>query len=83
MDKAPLTPIEVSSRSFVEDGDSVALRVAARGDGFRIGFGECTGLVLPSLNAMTTRFSAALIEHAAQPLQYGPTLHFRRPYSLS
>ncbi len=30
-------------RSFLEDGDRVTLRGHARGDGFRIGFGACTG----------------------------------------
>lgn len=36
------------SRSFLEDGDSVVLRGHAGGDGFRIGFGECRGQILPA-----------------------------------
>jgi fumarylacetoacetase len=36
-------------RSFLEDGDTVTLRGAARGDGFIIGFGEAAGQVLPAL----------------------------------
>ena len=33
-------------RRFIEDGDRVVLRGAARGDGFRVGFGECAGRVI-------------------------------------
>lgn len=36
-------------RSFLEDGDRVVLRGQARGDGYTIGFGDCTGQVLPAL----------------------------------
>lgn len=36
------------SRSFLEDGDSVILRGHAAGEGFRIGFGECRGQILPA-----------------------------------
>lgn len=35
-------------RSFVEDGDTVTLRGRACGDGYRIGFGACSGTILPS-----------------------------------
>jgi len=35
-------------RAFVEDGDTVILRGAAHGDGYRIGFGDCSGRLLPS-----------------------------------
>lgn len=44
-------PIELASgiiRSFIEDGDTITLRGWARGDGYTIGFGECSGRVLPS-----------------------------------
>lgn len=35
------------SRSFLEDGDEIAMTVTARRDGFRsIGFGSCTGTIL-------------------------------------
>ncbi len=44
-------PIAVGdqSRSFLEDGDIITLRGAAHGDGYRIGFGPCTGKLLPAL----------------------------------
>jgi len=35
------------SRTFLEDGDSVTLRGWAQGQGFRIGFGECIGVIQP------------------------------------
>ena len=34
------------TRSFIEDGDTVTLRGHARGDGYRIGFGDCSGQVI-------------------------------------
>ena len=37
------------TRSFIEDNDTLTLRGAALGDGYRIGFGSCTGKVLPAL----------------------------------
>lgn len=36
-----------AARSFLEDGDTVTLRGETRGAGYRIGFGECRGQVLP------------------------------------
>jgi fumarylacetoacetase len=44
-------PIAIAggSRSFLEDGDTLTLRGQARGDGYAIGFGDCTGQVLPAL----------------------------------
>ncbi len=43
-------PISVggTTRSFLEDGDRLTLYGAAEGDGYRIGFGACTGKVLPA-----------------------------------
>ncbi len=44
-------PVEIGggqTRSFIEDGDTLTLRGHARGDGYRIGFGACTGKVLPA-----------------------------------
>lgn len=39
-----------SSRTFLEDGDTVILTgVAVKEDGTRVGFGECVGQVLPPL----------------------------------
>lgn len=40
--------IEGGTRSFIEDGDTLVLRGHAKGDGFRIGFGECSGKLLPA-----------------------------------
>ena len=37
------------SRSFIEDHDRLTLRGACRGAGYTIGFGNCTGKVLPAL----------------------------------
>lgn len=44
-------PIAIAggSRSFIEDNDTLALRGRARGDGYSIGFGDCTGQVIPAL----------------------------------
>ena len=36
------------TRKFLEDGDTVILRGAANGQGYRIGFGECRGTILPA-----------------------------------
>lgn len=45
------TPIDIGgvSRSFLEDGDTVTLRGAAMADEYQIGFGPCSGRVLPAL----------------------------------
>lgn len=37
-----------SKRSFIEDGDTLTLTGWAQGDGYRIGFGECAGTILPA-----------------------------------
>jgi fumarylacetoacetase len=42
-------PIAGGSRSFIEDNDTLTLRGHAQGNGYRIGFGECLGKVLPAL----------------------------------
>ncbi len=36
------------TRKFLEDGDTVILRGAAKGKSYRIGFGECRGTILPA-----------------------------------
>ncbi|KZL15402.1 Fumarylacetoacetate (FAA) hydrolase family protein [Pseudovibrio axinellae] len=46
--KEPITLDSGESRTFIEDGDALTLTGWAQGDGFRIGFGECTGKVLPA-----------------------------------
>ncbi|KAK9909785.1 hypothetical protein WJX75_007412 [Coccomyxa subellipsoidea] len=35
-------------RKYLLDGDTVILRGYCQGDGYRVGFGECSGTVLPS-----------------------------------
>ena len=47
--KEPLTLDSGESRSFLEDGDRLDIRGAAQGDGYRIGFGPCTGTILPAI----------------------------------
>jgi fumarylacetoacetase len=46
--KQPVTLDTGESRSFLEDGDTLTLVGWAEGDGYRIGFGACSGEVLPS-----------------------------------
>ena len=48
--KEPITLADGSSRSFVEDGDTLTLTGHAQGDGFRIGFGSCTGKIRPAID---------------------------------
>ncbi len=48
--KEPLTLDTGETRSFIEDGDTLTLKGEARGDGYTIGFGDCTGTVLPALD---------------------------------
>ena len=44
--KEPLTLDTGETRSFIEDGDTLTLRGAAQGDGYRVGFGDCVGTLL-------------------------------------
>ncbi len=45
----PVTLADGSTRTFLEDGDTVTLRATAPGaDGAVIGFGECVGTILPA-----------------------------------
>ena len=46
--KEPLTLDSGEARSFIEDGDTLTLTGWAEGDGYRVGFGACTGKVLPA-----------------------------------
>lgn len=47
--KEPLDIGDGQTRSFIEDGDTLTLHGAARGDGYKIGFGSCTGTIKPAL----------------------------------
>ena len=46
--KEPMTLDTGETRSFIEDGDTLTLTGAAKGDGYQIGFGACTGTILPA-----------------------------------
>ncbi|WP_323038747.1 fumarylacetoacetase [Gemmobacter sp.] len=47
--KEPLTLKTGETRSFLQDGDRLTLRGVAQGNGYRIGFGDCTGQILPAI----------------------------------
>lgn len=46
--KEPLMLEGGQTRSFIEDGDTLTLTGAAMGEGYRVGFGDCVGQVLPA-----------------------------------
>lgn len=48
--KEPLSLDSGETRTFLEDGDTLALHGSAKGDGYRIGFGPCSGTILPALS---------------------------------
>lgn len=43
--KDPMTLDTGETRTFIEDGDTLILNGAAKGDGYQIGFGECKGKI--------------------------------------
>jgi fumarylacetoacetase len=47
--KEPVVLETGDERSFLLDGDTLTLEGHAGGDGYRIGFGTCTGKILPAL----------------------------------
>ena len=47
--KEPLTLNTGETRTFIEDGDTLTLTGAAKGDGYKIGFGVCTGTITPAV----------------------------------
>jgi fumarylacetoacetase len=47
--KAPIALETGETRGFIEDGDTFTLTGWAQGDGYRIGFGECVGKILPAV----------------------------------
>ncbi|CAK0865793.1 unnamed protein product [Prorocentrum cordatum] len=46
--KNEITLSDGAKRKFIQDGDAVVMRGYCQGDGFRVGFGECAGEVLPA-----------------------------------
>jgi len=46
--REPFTLDTGETRTFIEDGDTVTLRGHANGDGYKIGFGDCVGHILPA-----------------------------------
>jgi len=47
--KEPVALDGGGTRTFLEDGDRLTIRGHAEGPGYRIGFGECTGVVRPAI----------------------------------
>lgn len=47
--KSPVSLGSGYTRSFLEDGDEVTLKGWCNGDGYRVGFGSCTGKILPAI----------------------------------
>lgn len=45
----PLTLETGETRTFIEDGDTMTLTGWAQGQDYRVGFGECSGKILPAL----------------------------------
>ena len=48
--KEPFTLETGEERSFVEDHDTLTLKGAAAGKDYKVGFGDCSGIVLPALS---------------------------------
>ena len=46
--KEPIPLKDGTTRSFIEDGDTMILTGHAQGDDYRIGFGACAGKILPA-----------------------------------
>ncbi len=46
--KEPITLTDGTTRTFIEDGDTMILTGHAQGEGYRIGFGACAGTILPA-----------------------------------
>lgn len=45
-------PVDVGDgkpRKFLNDGDELILAGHCQGEGFRVGFGDCKGVVLPAI----------------------------------
>ena len=48
--KEPITLDDGQPRAFLENGDTITLHGKCQGDGYTIGFGTCSGKVLPALD---------------------------------
>ncbi len=48
--KEPITLDTGETRSFIEDGDTLTLSGVATGDGYQVGFGNCTGTIKPAVD---------------------------------
>lgn len=48
--KEPLALTDGQTRTFLEDGDTLTLRGQCQGDGYVVGFGACSGTILPALS---------------------------------
>jgi len=48
--KNPIKLVDGTERTFIEDGDTIVLRGKAGKDGVIIGFGSCSGKILPPAN---------------------------------
>ncbi|MEM8892881.1 MAG: fumarylacetoacetase, partial [Bacteroidota bacterium] len=46
--KNPMTLSDGSTRSFIQDGDTVTMRGYAKKEGMRVGFGSVSGKILPA-----------------------------------
>ncbi len=46
--KTPIALEGGGTRSFLEDGDTLTMTGVAQGDGYRIGFGTCSGAIKPA-----------------------------------
>nr|CAI5852779.1 unnamed protein product [Callosobruchus analis] len=44
----PISLLDGSQRKFLQDGDTVTMKAFCEGDGYVLGFGTCTGTLLPA-----------------------------------
>jgi fumarylacetoacetase len=48
----PLTLPSGQQRTFIADGDELVLRGWCQGEGYRVGFGTCSGRILPAVSSL-------------------------------
>lgn len=48
--KEPFKLPNGEERTFLQDGDTLTLRGACKGQGFTIGFGDCSGKIVPAID---------------------------------